>query len=96
MGKGLTRFEDEHVLDEATFEALWPLTEGRRIHKRRHIVVAGAHVWEIDEFLDRDLWLAEVELTSEDEEAVMPSWLADVVAEDVTESGAYGNRRLAR
>lgn len=96
VGKGLTRFEDEHVLDEATFEALWPLTEGRRIHKRRHIVVAGAHVWEIDEFLDRDLWLAEVELTSEDEEAVMPSWLADVVAEDVTESGAYGNRRLAR
>lgn len=96
VGKGLTRFEDEHVLDETTFEALWPLTDGRRIHKRRHIVVSGAHVWEIDEFLDRDLWLAEVELTAAHEEAVMPSWLAAVVADDVTESGAYGNRRLAR
>lgn len=96
FGSGLARYEAEHVLDRSTFDALWPLTEGARIRKRRHTVVAGAHVWEVDEFLDRDLWLAEVELASEDEEAVMPGWLASAVARDVTESGEYGNRRLAR
>ncbi len=96
VGAGLARFESEQEVDEATFEALWPLTEGRRVHKRRHTVQGGGHLWEIDEFLDRDLWLAEVELASTDEEAVMPAWLASAVARDVTDSGEFGNRGLAR
>ncbi len=96
VGSGLSRFEAEHRLEAPAFDALWPLTEGRRIRKRRHIVVDGSHVWEVDEFLDRDLWLAEVELSSEDEEAALPAWLADVVVRDVTATGEYANRRLAQ
>ena len=96
VGTGLSRFEAEHRLEDDAFAALWPLTAGRRIHKRRHIVVAGSHVWEIDEYLDRDLWLAEVELAAEEEEAELPAWLAAVVVRDVTETGEYANRRLAR
>ena len=96
VGSGLSRFEAEHRLDEAAFAAFWPLTEGRRVHKRRHVVVEGPHVWEIDEFLDRDLWLAEVELSAEDEEAALPHWLASQVVREVTGTGEYANRRLAR
>ncbi|MDF1700621.1 MAG: CHAD domain-containing protein, partial [Planctomycetota bacterium] len=96
VGSGLQRFEAEHELDDETFAALWALTEGRRVCKRRHVVAVGAHVWEVDEFLDRDLWLAEVELASADEVAEVPAWLAAAGAREVTASGEYGNRRLAR
>lgn len=96
LGQGLRRQELEHELDAPTFEALWALTIGRRIHKRRHLVGAGAHVWEVDEFLDRDLWLAEVELSGEREEAVPPAWLAAVLDREVTDTPAYANRQLAR
>ena len=35
---GRTRAEEELELDDATFERLWPLTEGRRIEKVRHVI----------------------------------------------------------
>ena len=36
-GSGLAREEAEIELDSANFEQLWPLTEGRRLRKRRHV-----------------------------------------------------------
>ena len=35
---GRTRAEEELELDDATFERLWPFTEGRRIEKVRHVI----------------------------------------------------------
>jgi CYTH domain-containing protein len=95
-GRGVTRIELEERIDESLFERLWPLTEGLRVAKRRHVVADGALTWEIDEFLDRDLVLAEVELASPDQEAPFPAWLAPCVVRDVTDEEAYVNRRLAR
>ena len=39
-GSGLSRDEAEVELDRERFEQLWPLTEGRRLHKRRHVISA--------------------------------------------------------
>jgi len=44
----------------------------------------GELVWEIDEFLDRPLWLAEIELPSADTEVRVPEWLAEYVVREVT------------
>lgn len=96
LGSGVRRTEVEEPIDEALFEALWPLTEGRRVRKRRHVVKEGEAVWEVDEFLDRDLWLAEIELSDPATPIEMPAWLADVLVEEVTELGSYTNRALSR
>ena len=77
------------------FDQLWPLTEGRRLRKRRYRVPDGGLTWEIDEFLDRDLVLAEVELAGRPVDVEVPAWLRPHVDREVTEEEAYSNLRLA-
>ena len=97
MGKGIDRFEVEEETTEIFFTAVWPLTRGARIHKRRFILPEGDVTWEVDEFLDRDgLWLAEVELERVDQVVDIPSWLRDVIDREVTDEVEYTNHALAR
>ncbi|MDJ0520856.1 MAG: hypothetical protein QNJ90_02145 [Planctomycetota bacterium] len=95
LGSGIRRLEIEEELEQHVFEVFWALTEGRRIRKRRHEVRHGDAVWEVDEFLDRDLWLAEIELPNAEHAFQVPGWLEAAGAREVTESGEYANRRLA-
>jgi CHAD domain-containing protein/CYTH domain-containing protein len=95
-GTGLARLELEDETDARVFETLWPLTEGRRVRKRRFKIPEGDCVWEIDEFLDRDLVLAEVELPSTDAAVELPRWLAPYVVREVTSEAEYKNENLAR
>ena len=37
-GPGMVRTEEELAIDERRFESLWPLTEGRRVSKTRHLI----------------------------------------------------------
>jgi CHAD domain-containing protein/CYTH domain-containing protein len=96
QGSGLQRLELEEEAIPEVFEKLWPLTEGHRVHKRRYKVPDGTHVWEVDEFLDRDLLLVEVELTSQDETVEVPGWLKPHVVREVTGDDQYVNQNLAR
>jgi CYTH domain-containing protein len=97
MGSGIQRIEIEEEATEAFFQAVWPLTLGRRVRKRRYHVDDKGLVWEIDEFLDRpSLWLAELELTHADEKVEIPDWLAPFVEREVTDDPSYTNRALAR
>ena len=96
-GQGIERTEIEEETTESFFSAVWPLTRGARVQKRRYVVPEGDVTWEIDEFLDRDgLWLAEVELTSVDQRVEIPSWLREVMDREVTDDPAYTNHALAR
>jgi len=95
-GTGIARVELEDEIDADLFETLWPLTEGRRVRKRRHKIREGERVWEIDEFLDRDLVLAEVELPSTDATVELPEWLRPHVVREVTGEAEYKNENLAR
>lgn len=96
VGAGVARLELEEETSGELFERLWLLTDGRRVSKRRYAVTNGEAVWEIDEFLDRDLVLAEIELPDPDTEVRLPDWLRPLVAREVTDDPAYTNRSLAR
>jgi CHAD domain-containing protein/CYTH domain-containing protein len=95
LGDGLSRLEIEEETTGELFSHLWPLTEGRRVRKRRYYVADGALLWEIDEFVDRDLVLAEVELPSPETLVEVPSWLSEVLVRDVTGEVEYLNVTLA-
>jgi CHAD domain-containing protein/CYTH domain-containing protein len=94
-GSGLTRLEVEEPVAPDVFDRLWPLTEGRRLRKRRYRIPDGGLTWEIDEFLDRNLVLAEVELNGQPATVELPAWLSPHVDREVTEEEAYSNFRLA-
>jgi CYTH domain-containing protein len=96
LGSGVTRAEVEEECTRELFDALWPLTRERRVRKRRYRVRDGALVWEVDEFVDRSLVVAEVELPSADTPAPPPEWLAPYVVREVTDEGTYVNANLAR
>jgi CHAD domain-containing protein/CYTH domain-containing protein len=95
-GAGVERFELEEETSSDVFDALWPLTAGCRVEKRRYDVADGDLVWEIDEFTDRQLFLAEVELPSREVVPEIPGWLADAVVEEVTGDPEYVNLNLAK
>ncbi len=96
LGAGVERLEFEDETDARMFEQLWPLTAGARVFKRRHLVRHGADRWEVDEFTDRPLVLAELELARADATVAIPAWMRDVLVREVTDEPAYTNRSLAR
>jgi CHAD domain-containing protein/CYTH domain-containing protein len=96
LGEGVARTEIEEETTEAIFLALWPLTRRRRLRKRRFEVDVDGRTWEIDEFRNRDLVLAEIELDSEDEDVTFPDWLAPAVQREVTGEPEFQNINLAR
>jgi CYTH domain-containing protein len=95
LGAGVSRIEIEEATTRDVFEALWPLTAGCRVHKRRHAIRDGKYLWEIDEFIDQELVLAEVELSRADEVPALPGWLAPLVEREVTDDPSYTNLSLA-
>jgi adenylate cyclase len=94
-GGGLSRDEAEVELDSQAFDRLWPLTDGRRLHKRRHVIPQGDLAIEVDVYEGdlEGLVVAEIEFPSEDEarEFDPPEWLG----EDVTGDPRYLNETLA-
>lgn len=94
-GAGLSREEAEVELDRDAFERLWSLTEGRRLHKRRHVLPHDGHEIEVDVYAGEleGLLIAEIEFGSEEEARAFepPNWLG----EDVTGDPRYLNETLA-
>ena len=94
-GEGLVREESERPITAEEFDRLWPGTIGRRIRKVRHRVREGALIWEVDEFLDWPLVMAEVELPHTSTEVTPPAWLRPVLGREVTHDPRYRNSALA-
>ncbi len=95
-GAGMVRQEDERQIAAEDFTATWPLTEGARIVKHRYSVAEGDYLWVVDDFSDRDLVLAEVEMPAPDPAPPVPAWLAPFIVRDVTDDPAFRNYALAR
>lgn len=95
LGSGVQRLELDEQTSAELFGALWPHTAGCRVAKRRYRVHDGALTWEIDEFRDRDLLLAEVELSDPAMAVTIPAWLAPHLVREVTGDPAYVNLNLA-
>jgi CYTH domain-containing protein len=95
-GRGEVRTEEEIDLDPDEFARLWPLTEGRRVEKRRYLIPVGAgHTAELDVYEGdlAGLVTAEVEFGSEADAGAFepPGWFGTEVTGDVR----FNNQRLA-
>jgi CYTH domain-containing protein len=95
-GPGQVRTEEEMTIDARRFDALWRLTEGRRVSKTRHeIPLAGGAVAELDVYdgeLD-GLLTVEIEFGSLDasERFAPPPW----IGRELTGDARYANQSLA-
>jgi adenylate cyclase len=91
----LARTEIELPLSRHEFDALWQLTEGRRVVKTRvvHPLADGLVAERSTRSRDRTLILVEAEFASvaQAREFVPPEWFGL----DVTDDPAYKNRNLA-
>ncbi len=94
-GAGMIRHERERRISSEEFERHWPHTEPRRLTKTRYRVSEGPLTWEIDDFDQFDLVLAEVELADADQQVNLPDWLAGRVTREVTDDSKFLNYNLA-
>jgi adenylate cyclase len=95
-GPAMVRVEEEIPIGTERFDALWPLTEGRRVEKVRHYVpLDGGLTAEVDVYGGplEGLLTAEIEFPSQAAARGfgLPSWLGD----EVTGDPAYANQTLA-
>ena len=92
---GLIRSEAEVELSRDQFEALWPLTEGKRVEKARYEIEQGGFLIELDIYsgnLD-GLKVAEVEFDTPERSKAFspPDWFGN----EVTDDKRYKNKYLA-
>jgi len=83
--EGTTRMEWEKEIPVSEAEMLLRICEPNLIDKTRFEVKVENHIFEVDEFYGENegLVIAEIELTSEDEEFIKPEWLGKEVTGDV-------------
>lgn len=92
---GMSRFEWEKELPVKEARELMELCEPGTISKTRYEVKLGDHIIEIDEFLEENkgLFLAEIELKSEDDEFQKPEWLGQEVTGDLQYYNSYLSKK---
>lgn len=91
---GTSRFEWEKEISKTDALALLKLCESGIIEKYRYLIKVKNHVFEVDEFLgdNKGLVIAEIELSSENEAFLKPSW----VGKEVTGIVKYYNAILSK
>ncbi len=91
---GTIRTEWEKEIDVVEAESLLKLCEEGVIEKMRYEIKAGKHIFEVDEFFgdNQGLTIAEIELNSENESFLKPTWLGEEVTGDVK----YYNSQLSK
>ena len=82
---GMVRQEFECPIDYNDGLQLLNLCVGSVIHKRRHYIIMGDIVWEVDEFFgdNKGLIVAEVELSDIAQSIDTPSWIGREVTDDM-------------
>ena len=82
---GISRFEWEKEILINDARDLLKLCEPGIIDKIRYYIKSGKHIFEVDEFKgeNQGLVMAEVELSSENEQFEKPNWLGEEVTGDL-------------
>jgi len=94
INHGATRQEYEYLIPQEEAEELLNNFSTNEVSKVRYKVEVFGKVWEVDEFLgaNEGLIIAEIELVSEHESVVCPTW----VGQEVTEDARYYNSNIAQ
>ena len=89
---GSSRLEYEYEIPATEGKELLDNFSVSELSKIRYNIEFKNKIWEVDEFLgdNAGLFIAEIELTSEDEIVEIPEW----VAKEVTEEAKYYNSNL--
>jgi CYTH domain-containing protein len=94
-GRGEVRTEVELPVEGSDAQALWELTEGRRVEKTRRLMRIDGVDAEVDEYTGDLAGLVVVEIEFDDEQAARaftpPPWFGP----ELTGEPAYANRSLA-
>jgi len=88
---GLSRNELEVEIEKAVFRNYWPGTAGHRVEKKRLKIPFEGHTAEIDVYKERDLIIAEVEVTT-----IQDAEKLSALGKDVTLDKSYKNINLAK
>jgi CYTH domain-containing protein len=91
--KGASRPEYEYEIPHADALELIAGFSSHVIEKKRHYVEYAGNTWEVDEFFGENegLFVAEIELSSEDQEYALPGW----TDRNITQDKRYSNSNLA-
>ena len=91
---GLVRHEFEYEIPVDDARQLLRLFTNQQISKTRYKIKVGRHNWDVDVFHERNegLVLAEIELSEEGEDFVVPDW----VTKEVTHDERYYNANLVK
>ena len=92
--KGMTRNEFEYEVPLEDAKSLVELFNDKIIYKTRYKITIDKKLWEVDEFHkeNKGLWLAEIELESENELFSLPEWIKKEVTGDQKYFNAYFNK----
>jgi CYTH domain-containing protein len=92
--EGISRQEFEYEIPPEDARELLKLSRTPIIEKIRYKIEYAGKCWEVDEFLGKNkgLYVAEIELDSEDEAFEKPEW----IGEEVSGDKRYYNSHLAR
>lgn len=92
--EGTSRFEWEKEISHKEAQQLFAICEGGIIRKTRYAVTVGKHIFEVDEFHDKNqgLVIAEIELSDAKEAFEKPKWLG----KEVTGNIKYYNSQLCK
>lgn len=90
---GFTRNEFEYPVTVTDACLIMKMSPFFIVEKYRHLTEYRGLVWEVDEFTgeNQGLWIAEVELETEDQPVEYPEW----IGEEVTSDPRYYNAYLA-
>lgn len=95
-GRGESRSETEVEVDQATFDELWPETEGCRIDKaRQKIELEGGLVAEVDRYAGDLEGAVVVEVEFESTDAAAGFWPPSWFGRELTGDDAWANQSLA-
>ena len=87
----ISRDEFEYDIPYKDALRLINLSQGEVIHKTRSVIEYENKTWEVDEFhgKNKGLWLAEIELTDEQEYFIKPNWAMEEVSKDKKYYNSY-------
>lgn len=89
---GISRSEFEYEVPVSEAKEMMNTLSTKTLSKLRYEINVGNHLWEVDVFEGKlaGLIIAEIELSSEDEQFELPEW----VIEDVSHDAQYYNSNL--